>query len=156
MLIYIRHGDDRGEDIYHHDRPLNERGREKAVKAAKRLIEKYGHPDIVYVSPFRRGLDTVSAMSERFERPVDMHCDPRIAQGLSEKQRRDPQVSPETRAQVELDEDRGAFRRRIAAHVEEARKVHGRVWCITHQAVIEEVARQFGGKICGASTSSTT
>ena len=43
-LIYIRHGDDRGGDVYRHDRPLNERGRRKAPEAAVRLIEKHGVP----------------------------------------------------------------------------------------------------------------
>jgi len=144
MLLYIRHGDDRGDDVYRHDRRLNDRGREKAAKAAKRLIEKYGHPDVAYVSPFRRTLETLKAMTARFERPVAVRSDPRVAQCLSEKQRRDPQVSPETRALVTIDEDSDAFRRRVAAHVNEARRASGVVWCITHQAVVEEVARHFG------------
>lgn len=147
MLIYLRHGDDRGDDVYRHDRPLNERGREKAVKAARRLIEKRGHPDTCYVSPFRRALETLECMSVRFERPVTVHRDPRIAQCLSEKQRRDPQISPQTRAQITIDEDPRMFRQRVALHVAEARVQSGVVWCITHQAVIEEVTRHFQEKI---------
>ena len=149
MLIYLRHGDDRGDDVYRHDRPLNDRGRKKAGKAADRLIEKYRHPDVVYVSPFRRALETLEAMYEHFERDVIVHRDRRIAQHLSEKQQRAPQVSPETCAQVTLLEDRSAFRRRVAEHVDEARRASGVVWCVTHQAVIEEVAGHFGVKISG-------
>lgn len=150
MLIYLRHGDDRGNDVYRHDRRLNDRGREKAVKAAKRLIEKHGHPDACYVSPFRRALETLDAMSERFERPVTIHCDPRVAQCLSEKQRRDPQVSPATLALVTIDEEVDAFKRRIAAHVAETRDASGLIWCITHQAVIEEIAGHFRVRISGS------
>ena len=147
MLIYLRHGDDRGNDDYRHDRRLNARGREKAAKAAKRLIEKYGHPDVVYASPFRRAIETLDAMSERFTKPVVVRGDPRIAQHLSAKQQRDPQISPATRAQVAIDEDRDAFKRRVAAHVEEVRRATGLIWCVTHQVVIEEVAEHFDVQI---------
>lgn len=150
MLIYLRHGDDRGNDVYRHDRRLNDRGREKASKAAKRLIEKYGHPDTAYVSPFRRTIETLEAMFGRLERAVTVRRDARIAQRLSEKQQAAPLVSPETAAQIVVVEDKGAFRRRVAAHVEEVRRANGVVWCVTHQAVIEEVADHFGVKISGS------
>jgi len=149
VLIYLRHGDDRGNDVYRHDRRLNDRGREKAGKKAKRLIEKYGHPDVIYVSPFRRAVDTLEAMSSHFEGAVTIRHDPRIAQRLSEKQQNDPQVSPETRAQITIVEDRKAFRRRVGKHVEEVRRASGVIWCITHQIVIEEVADHFDVKISG-------
>lgn len=148
-IIYLRHGDDRGNDVYRHDRHLNDRGREKAPKAAKRLIEKYDHPDVVYCSPYRRAIETLDAMTERFERPVVVRCDHRVAQCLSEKQQRDPQISPGTLAQIIVTEDEGAFRQRVAAHVAEVKRQTGVVWCITHQAVIEKVARHFGVEISG-------
>jgi broad specificity phosphatase PhoE len=78
---------------------------------------------------------------------VTVHRDPRIAQCLSEKQRRDPQISPQTRAQITIDEGPHMFRQRVALHVAEARVQGGVVWCITHQAVIEEVTRHFREKI---------
>jgi broad specificity phosphatase PhoE len=142
MLLYLRHGDDRGDDVYRHDRRLNDRGREKAAKAVKRLIEKHGHPDVAYVSPFRRAIETLEVMATRFDRTVDMRRDPRIAQCFLGK--RDPKVSPETRSVIDVAESRNAFRSRVAAHVTEARAVPGVVWCVTHQVVIEEAARHFG------------
>lgn len=149
MLIYLRHGDDRGNDNYRHDRHLNDHGRKKAGKAADRLIEKYGHPDTIYVSPFRRALETLDAMYGHFQRDVAVHRDPRIAQHLSEKQQAKPLVSPETIAQVTVLENKDAFQRRIHIHVEDVRRANGVVWCITHQAVIERVARHFDVKISG-------
>ena len=147
MLIYLRHGDDRGSDAYQRDRRLTDRGKKKAFKRAQHLIEKYGHPDVVYVSPFRRTLETLEAMSTRFEREVTIRRDPRIAQHLRKKQRRDPQVSPETCAQVTIDEDGDAFHRRVAGHVEEVRRqTGGLIWCITHQTVIAKVAGHFDMK----------
>ena len=147
MLVYLRHGDDRGEDVYRHDRPLNDRGRARAKKHARKLIDKLGHPDVVYVSPYRRTLETLEVLSSRFDHPVLVRRDPRIAQHLSEKQRRDPQVSPETRSQVVIDETPDNFKHRVAIHVEDVRRDPRRVWCITHQAVIEAAARCLGEEI---------
>lgn len=150
MLIYLRHGDDRGNDVYRHDRHLNDRGRKKAGKAADRLIEGYGHPDTIYISPFRRAIETLEAMYDHFQRDVTVHRDPRIAQHLSAKQQAQTLVSPETAAQVALIEDEATFRRRVAEHVDEMRRTSGVVWCITHQAVIEEAAEHFSVKISGS------
>lgn len=147
MLIYVRHGDDRGEDVYRHDRRLNDRGKKKAGREAKRLIEKYGHPDAVFVSPFRRAIETLDCMTVHFGRPVEVCRDPRIAQHLSDKQRRDPSVAPETLEVIVVDEDREAFKRRVAEHVAHARgrvQTGATIWCVTHQIVIEEIARNFG------------
>ncbi len=140
-LIYLRHGDDRGNDVHRHDRHLNERGRQAAVLAAAHLIETHGHPDVAYVSPYRRAVETIDAMSARFTQPVVVQRDPRVAQLLSEKRQRDPAISPETRAQVAIIEDRDAFRRRVASHVDEVqRHTAAVIWCVTHQVVVERVA----------------
>lgn len=150
MLIYLRHGDDRGTDIYRHDRQLNARGKKKARKVFDDLAEKYGHPDTLFVSPFRRAIQTLEAMATRFKRPVDIHRDSRIAQYLSEK--REPLIRPETAALVTIEESLDAFRARVRDQVEDAKRrksAGASIWCITHQIVIEEVAGHFGMKISG-------
>ena len=150
MLIYLRHGDDRGDDEYRHDRHLNDRGRKKAGKAFSDLAGKYGDPDTVFVSPFRRAVETLDAMAEHFTRAVEVHRDGRIAQYLGGK--RDPQISPETTTQVAIDEDRDGFRARVRNHVEDVRRrgeAGVAIWCITHQSVIEEVAGYFDVTIRG-------
>ena len=152
MLIYLRHGDDRGEDVYRHDRRLNDRGRKQAGKKAGRLIRKYGHPDTVFVSPFRRTIETVNCMTARFERLVIVQGDSRIAQLLTDKHVRDLRVSPNTLRTITVEEDRTAFRRRVKEHVRDVRERAERgaiIWCITHQVVVEEVARLFDVKISG-------
>lgn len=150
MLIYLRHGDDRGDHVHRHDRSLNERGRKRAGKAFVELADKYGHPDTMVVSPFRRAIQTLDAMAEHFALPVDVRHDWRVAQYLGGK--RDPSVSPETASQITVGEGRDAFRARVRAHVEEVKR-HSQgaaaIWCITHQIVIEEVAGYFGVEIPG-------
>ena len=150
MLIYLRHGNDRGNDEYRHDRHLNDRGRKKAGKAFGDVADEYGHPDILFVSPFRRAIETLDAMTEHFTRAVEVHRDARIAQYLGEK--RDPSISPETAADIVIDERRDAFRTRVRNHVEDVRRrseAGAAIWCITHQIVIEEVAEYFDMKIRG-------
>jgi broad specificity phosphatase PhoE len=152
MLIYLRHGDDRGEDAYRHDRRLNDRGRKQAGKKAGQLIRKHGHPDTVFVSPFRRTIETVNCMTARFERLVAVHCDARIAQLLTEKHLRDLSVAPDTLDAIHTEENRKLFQRRVKDHVRDVRARAARgavIWCITHQVVIEEVARRFEVKISG-------
>lgn len=148
MLIYLRHGDDRGNDVYKHDRPLNDQGKYRAGEKARHLIKKYGHPNRVFVSPFRRTRETLTAMAVHFDRPVEIQQDPRIAQHLSSKQQRDPHINPETLATITVNEDKKTFRRRVAAHVMDMRAwgALSAVWCITHKAVIDEVASHFGMK----------
>jgi broad specificity phosphatase PhoE len=150
VLVYLRHGDDRGNDVYRHDRSLNDRGKKKAGKAFGDLAEKYGHPDTVFVSPFRRAIQTLDSMAASFERAVEIHRDPRIAQYLGEK--RDPSISPETAALVIVVETKDAFRTRVREHAQDMqlRSTAGTaIWCITHQIVIEEVAHYFDVKIRG-------
>ena len=149
MLIYLRHGDDRGNDVYRHDRPLNDRGKKKAGKAFGALAEKYGHPNTVLLSPFRRAVQTLEAMVVHFARAVDVHRDRRIAQYLGETRN---SVSPETAAEVAIDESKDAFRARVRDHVEDVRhrnQAGVTIWCITHQVVIEEAAGCFGVEISG-------
>lgn len=149
MLLYLRHGDDRGHDEYRHDRPLNDRGKKKAGKAFGELAAKYGHPDTVFVSPFKRAIQTLEAMAQHFASAVDVHRDRRIAQYLGEKHN---SVSPETAIQVAIAESRDAFGARVRSHVEDVRhrsQAGAAIWCITHQVVIEEIAECFDVKISG-------
>lgn len=152
MLLYLRHGDDRGDDIYRHDRPLNAQGRQEVARETRKLLDRFGRPHHVFVSPFRRARETLAVMTPHFQRHVEVHQDPRIAQRLSGRQQREANISPETLAAITLGEDGHAFRRRVAAHVRDMRAwaALGAVWCVTHQAVIEEAAPHFGRKIKGS------
>lgn len=147
MLIYLRHGDDRGPATYRHDRHLNVRGRKQARKAGAALVAKYGQPDAVFVSPFRRSLETLEALSENFSGEVRVHRDKRLAQYLGDK-KRIPSISPDTASWVDVTESMEAFRARVQEHVRDvrARAQTAAIWCITHQVVIEEVSGHFGGR----------
>jgi broad specificity phosphatase PhoE len=150
MIIYIRHGNDHSEgNAYHHDRGLSDAGKRRASKAAERLIRKHGHPTVAYASPFRRAVETLEAMTERFDRHVSVAQDVRIAQYFGKKKRkRGINIGPELAALVAIDADKAAFRLRVSQHVEEmkAANLHRSdviVWCITHTAVLRCLGKQF-------------
>ena len=151
MLIYIRHGDDRRDrDAYRHDRRLRKRAKKDAARLAAQLVEKYGHPEIVRASPFRRAVGTAETMVESLQNPVMVVRDIRLAQHLSEKQQANPDVSPQTlRSKVAIHETDEAFQRRIDDHVAEMKRSEfftspTVVWCVTHTIVVEEVAARLG------------
>jgi len=148
VLIYLRHGDDHSDDFeYKHDRPLSDVGKRAAVKVAKRLIEKYGHPSIAYVSPFRRATETLDAMAGCFRRAVTVIRDPRIAQFFAKSQR-PPKIGKVLANVIDVDENKRDFRVRIDKHLDDVMLAnHHRsdvvVWCITHTVVLEYVANYF-------------
>lgn len=147
MLIYIRHGNDHSEDNKHrHDRHLSDVGRRKAFKLANRLIKEHGHPSIAYVSPFKRTAETLEVMTERFDRPVTVIREPRIAQFFSKKKRRD--VSQAVANVISINEDEQGFHQRVQQHIDDVQLAnHHRsdvvVWCVTHTIVLEYVSGYF-------------
>lgn len=150
MLIYLRHADDHDDDAEHrHDRGITGKGARKASKLANKLIEQYGHPTAIYVSPFQRTRQTAAAMSERFEHPVPVHQEPRISRLFGKKQQRDPDISSKTADAVPIVETRETFHARVRAHAEDMRLAgHHRstpvIWCITHKIVVKDIAKHFG------------
>lgn len=60
-------------------RPLSARGREDARELAKRLAKGGLHPDLIWVSPARRTLDTARIVAKRLDyRGKDIKVDPRL------------------------------------------------------------------------------
>jgi broad specificity phosphatase PhoE len=154
VLIYIRHANDHVDDAKHrHDRHITNKGARKAAKLAKKLIKRYGHPSAIYVSPFRRTLQTATAMAARFEHAVPTHQDPRIAQHFSKKQQRRPDISRETaRAGIPIVESRDDLRARVQSHIAAMRQAgHHQssvvIWCVTHKIVVRTVGKSFRMKL---------
>lgn len=142
MLIYLRHGDDNHVDTYHHDRRLTKKGRSAARDRAAHLADSLGKPSVIYASPYRRAAETAEIMAEILSVPARL--DPRLAQHLSERRQRSPDVSPETARACPIIESTGDFRQRVADHVAEVQRLTTVTWCVTHQVVIEAVGDLLG------------
>jgi hypothetical protein len=126
-LVYIRHGDDEldqaavaalaraGHRVPEHDPPLNPRGVARARRAAEVLIRLYGHPDVVYCSPFERARQTVAAMVGAFRGTVYCGIDPGLSRYFSREEQKRPRMSPPTIAacQVPIHESGTDFAGRV-------------------------------------------
>lgn len=147
MIIYIRHGNDDGPAEHRHDQRLSDKGKRRSKKLAKRLIKRFGHPSIIYVSPFQRTLETVAAMSNRFKRTVTLRLDPKLSRYFSSKEQADPSIYPETKkVNVPIHEGKDDFKRRVKSHIRYTRKSKYHrsskvIWVITHTLVMKEVSR---------------
>lgn len=68
MLIYIRHSKDRQEHRHPYDGHITHEGRKLARRKSSRLISRYGLPDVIYCSPFRRTRETLDSMLKEIKR----------------------------------------------------------------------------------------
>jgi len=148
MIIYIRHGDDEDDDATHrHDHHINKKGKKRARKVAKRLIKKYGNPNVIYCSPFRRTLETLYYMKEKIQNNPKIYIDPDLSRYFSTTEQLDPSVFPETMDKdIPIYENRNKFHKRVKNHIRrmEKHKYHKNekvVWCITHTLIMKDVGR---------------
>lgn len=145
MMLIIRHSEDSSESTYRHDSQLTKKGREIAKMRGRALIKKFGVPNLIYCSPFRRTKETLKLMlganSTRIEYTTG------LSRYFSERERRDPDVASETLdAQIPLDEDNREFKvrvRQFAWNVLQSIQPGEIVWCITHSTVYKTIARIF-------------
>jgi broad specificity phosphatase PhoE len=166
VLLYIRHGDDhhgslKGARYPRHDHPLNPEGKARAVRMARALVARYGVPDIVYCSPFKRARQTAGIMAGAIGvggRDARIVIDPGLSRYFSRREQRDPSVGSGTRTAgpPPIYERSGEFGRRCRRQYERIVDMHfiGRedgarrrpvvVWCITHALVMRRVAKRVG------------
>lgn len=150
VLIYIRHSDDSKkyqEGIYHRDdAKITKRGRMLAQKISNELINKYGHPDIIYLSPFMRTKQTLEEMKKKFKKNVEIKYDNRLSRYFSSKEKKNPSCFTETfNHDVPIYENWDQFRLRVNKNFKqmlhrkytESDKV---VWCITHALPFKQIA----------------
>lgn len=151
MLIYLRHADDDCPEATHcHDHRITERGAKKSRKVARRLIKKYGPPDIIYCSPFRRTRETLEAMWKEFPRhKPEVVIDCNLSRYFSPREQNDPNCYDETiKYGAPVYENWKDFRRRVRKHIHFVRrqghfKDDNIVWCITHALVYKQVAQRY-------------
>src|SRR5579872_517311 len=120
MIIYIRHTNDEVTDPTHrHDHGVTDDGLRKAKRKARFLIKKYGRPETVFYSPFKRSVETMKAMvSQMGKHPVMVYRDPHLSRYFSKKEKRDPSIAPETKeAHPPIQETWKRFERRVDRHL---------------------------------------
>lgn len=156
-VIYIRHGNDEDDDSnYENDPGLRQDRMKEVIKTTQELIRKWGHPDVIYVSPMYRSLQTVQLMVSQLPGFQNVGVSPNLSRYFTSKElkRGIRAIRPQTlELKVPLGEDNHEFHRRIRKH-HEAVKSRGWyrddrpvVWCVTHALVMKRVSKYCHRKI---------
>jgi broad specificity phosphatase PhoE len=144
-VIYIRHGnDEENHSKYSNDPRLVKKYLPDIHRLTKRLIRKYGMPDIVCISPMSRAIDTCEQMKKHFHHTYIRVC-PELSRFFTSSENTD--VAPRTiKLKVPLGESRHDFTQRVHDHIDlfiHKKFYHRRhpvVWCITHALVMKRIA----------------
>lgn len=150
MLIYIRHSkeEDNNDATHAHDPKLTRDGRSLAIRKGLKLLSKYGIPNIIYCSPFRRTRQTLeymlSELSKAQKDSIKIIYDVDLARYFSNEEKSHPDIDPVTeQMSLPIQESYREFSLRIKqatdkyAHHLEGKEI---VWCITHTTVYKRLA----------------
>lgn len=156
-IIYMRHSHDEYDDATHrHDHQITDLGKEKAIKVGKKLIDKYGVPNIIYCSPFKRTKQTMKYMLKNCDNKdnIEVIFDTNLSRFFSKKEQDDPSIFKDT-GNVPTKETSKDFNERVDTHIENVKKMVQNVgpgnpgskpkiiWCITHTLILKRVARYY-------------
>jgi len=150
MIIYLRHSHDEYDDATHrHDHQITTMGKEKARQIGKKLIVKYGLPNIVYCSPFKRTRQTLKYMLKDHEHnTIKVKYDPNLSRYFNKNEQEDPSVFNDTdKFDIPVQENKRQFKERVNNHIKEITEVAEKdiiIWCITHTLVLKKVAKHHG------------
>ena len=154
--VYIRHADKEYANgdaaLYKHDPGITSDALEKTRMVAKHLIDQWGPPDRIVLSPYRRTRETAAVMSSVLEKKVPMHIDTDIAEYLGNHRNVPIDVTestlvhhpphPESFTQMKLRVKN--HHNRITTYGRKKRK--GVIWIITHGLIIKSIAALIGVK----------
>lgn len=149
VLIFVRHSDDESVDCSQiHDCQLVKNGWRLARNVGKKLIDKYGIPDIIYVSPFRRTIQTMEGMLNG--RSTEIIEDKRLCRYFNGSSKYSPKVDPKTmKKNIPIKESFDEFEKRVKnfsrfISTSSPDKV---IWIITHVLVYKRLIKTSRGHI---------
>lgn len=154
MIILIRHANDEDTDqTYRHDYHLNPSTLGHAVKLGKKLKKKYGDPDIIYSSPFRRTLDTSYLLKGKSK--CSVHATAKLGRIFSKKDRLKPSVAKETLDYgVDTGETREQYMERVNSISDRliGMENHGDkiIWVVTHAYTFKMISKRMGYRYSGS------
>ena len=143
----MRHGNDNKICDYKHDHSLQSDYiyEQEIIKKTKKLIKKYGYPQKIYCSPFKRVRETVVIMAKYIQsknRQIDIHVDPRLSRYFTSKEQLNPSVRKTTlKYNPPLDEDSTMFKKRVDKIEDCINRNTVTTWCITHYLVIKRISK---------------
>lgn len=148
MLVYIRHSDDdHSPNNYVHDKSIDKEGKTNAKRKARKWMQKYGKPDIILCSPFRRTLETARIIRNTCGKNVPLYIDNNLSRYFCSSEKRNPQINPLTsQYDIPIFECKEDFEERIEKHLDfvqeyQHKKHITNIWCITHALVYKHIAK---------------
>lgn len=106
MLIYIRHSKDRYNDRHPYDGYITSGGKRIAKEKAQSLARRYGIPDVIFCSPFRRTRGTLKSMLKQLVKKygrssiddIKIIYHPSLSRYFTSKERLNPLLAESTEA----------------------------------------------------------
>lgn len=145
-ITYIRHAnDDQKKTTFAHDNKLNPKAQAEIINELKSIVKRFGVPDVILLSPFRRSQDTVIEMMHCFRKHnirVKCYVDPNLGRYFNYREQRHPEMCDKTkRYNPKVEETPDSFNKRVRRQFEATKKrFPGKnIWCITHALVINEM-----------------
>lgn len=145
MIIVIRHANDEDhEQTFVHDYHLQESTSDSAKVLGKKLRRRYGRPDKVFCSPFRRTITTSELLRGKHSFPIEITRS--LGRYFTKKNRRHPDVAPRTLAYgVDVNETKEIFRERVDKFCRELEVGKNEVvWIVTHAYTFKRITKNLG------------
>lgn len=146
MHIYIRHGNDEKKSNFKHDHSLNSSKeiKQEIIHFTNKLIMKYGYPDKIYCSPFKRVRSTVKIMKKILNNNVEIIVDPKLSRYFTKKEQEKPEVRDYTlKYKPPIYENTKLFKKRVDKFYKKVDQQKDKnIWCITHYLVIKHICKK--------------
>lgn len=154
-VIYVRHGDDGNQHPnYSNDPSLTPESYWAIKKFTWRLLQEFGRPDAIYVSPMRRAWETALVMEEVLHQRIPLIVDPHLSRYFTHKEKDPGTVRPDTlKRKVPISESKREFRARVIHHIDHLSFYYSPrrplIWCITHALVMKRLGKAIGRPLKG-------
>lgn len=156
IMVWIRHAKKQwknGKGKPKHDPPLKKGQEKEILQLSKKLIEKYGPPTQIYVSPYRRTRETLYLLTSEIEKKYKVYVNPELGEYLGNQ----PEctfaelhdstlefIDPPENGKEDL---KGLKKRALneKREIEKDMKKNDVVWVITHGALMGQVYNKVSG-----------
>lgn len=154
MIIHMRHANDEEKNPkYKYDTHITKKGKHDTKKLTHEIIEKYGYPDIIIVSPFSRCIETAfiiineMALIKTGENPHyclenydKLEVSTNLSRMFSKSDKTHPSVSSRTlEYKIPIFETESDVSKRVKRHVKKVSRTNGFTLCITHASIYKKI-----------------
>jgi broad specificity phosphatase PhoE len=155
--IYIRHADKEyangDANLYKHDPGITSEGIAKTKMVASHLVNLWGPPDRIIISPYRRTRETAIIMHSVLKNKVPTHIDTTVSEYLGNHRTVPIDVTestlihdpPHPESFVQMKSRVKTHHDNITSYAKKKKK--GVIWIITHGIIIKRVASLIGVKM---------